>query len=135
MFRVSSPLSDAPWYKTVSGSLHQGSVSQMITAIDEAAKATARERPVIDLSTAECVETGVVIQLAELVERGQLNLVVQLGRLVPALPARLAAVLGESQVEARETLLGHIKQRREQGLEDCDAIRAMLTRWSPAHAE
>lgn len=133
MFSLNSPITDAPWYLTASGLLLESSALQVAAAIDKAAR-NVPERAVFDLSTAERVETGVVIQLASLVERGRLNVIVQLGRLAPALPPKLAAVLGESQVEASEALLGHIRHRREQGLEDSEAIRALLARLRPADA-
>lgn len=132
-FSLHFPFTDAPWYIRVTGVL-QGSAIAQVTAAIEAAAQAAPERPIVDLSTADRVEPDVMTRLGELVERGKVNLILQLGRLVPAASPKLAAVLGESQVEAREALLGYIRQRREQGLEDSDAIREMLVQLSPVHA-
>lgn len=127
MIRISSPISDAPWFLMASGALSEGNVAQVVAAIDTLGTSD-RARPVLDLLHVEPVETGAILALGKLVERGLVNLMFKQARLAGTLPARMAAVLGESHVEAWEAVLAHIRNRREQGLADCPGIESLLAR-------
>ena len=123
---INTPIKDAPWFLEASGYLNNESMPYLNAAI-QAARHGEPYCPVLDLTLVEQIDTDASEQLANLVERGEVNL---LSETPPdqQLPARLAVVLRESRLEAAESILSLVRQRRNDGLADCPVIAQMLAR-------
>ena len=126
MLLISTPINDAPWYLQASGFLNDDSMPYLYAAI-QAAGHGEPFCPVLDLTLVEQIDTAAGEQLADLVERGDVNLLSE----IPAnqtLTPRLAVMLRESRLEAAESILSLVRQRRHQGLADCPVSAQLLTR-------
>ncbi len=85
----------------------------------------------LDLTLVERVDREAGERLAEMVARGEVNLLG--GDLV--LPMHLAAVVRESHLEAVEAVLTLVRQRRHDGIDDTPALSALLERIRPAERQ
>jgi hypothetical protein len=101
---------------------------RQVEAVVSATRADQKSSPVLDLTLVERVDREAGERLAEMVARGEINLLG--GHLV--LPARLATVVRESHLEAVEAVLALIRQLRHDGIDDTPTLAALLERIRPA---
>jgi hypothetical protein len=128
--QIRTPITGAPWYFCASGHITADSVRQ-VEAVVSAASSGQDASPVLDLTLVERVDREAGERLAEMVARGEVNLLG--GDLV--LPMHLAAVVRESHLEAVEAVLTLVRQRRHDGIDDTPALSALLERIRPAERQ
>ena len=129
---INTPMKDATWFLEASGYLNKESMPYLIAAI-QAARHGEPFCPVVDLTLVEQIDTEAGEQLADLVERGDVNL---LGETPPGQnrPPRLAVMLKESRLEAIESILSVVRLRRLDGLADCPVSGELLARLQRSRA-
>ena len=125
--QIRTPIAGAPWYFCTTGHITADSVRQ-VEAVVSATRADQKSSPVLDLTLVERVDREAGERLAEMVARGEINLLG--GHLV--LPVRLATVVRESHLEAVEAVLALIRQLRHDGIDDTPTLAALLERIRPA---
>jgi hypothetical protein len=126
MFLISAPITEAPWYLLANGPLSVGSLPHVLAAV-QAARYGEVMCPVLDLTMAGPVDADAGKCLAEMVDRGDLNVLGPGINHVSMAPG-LAAVIRESHLEALETVVALIRRRRHEGLADSATISDLLDR-------
>ncbi len=126
MLLITAPIADAPWYLMASGPLSVDSMPHVLAAI-QAVRYGEVICPVLDLTTVDLIDAEAGNRLAEMVDRGDMNILGP-GMSLASVPARLAAVVRESHLEAMETVLALIRRRRHDGIADHPAIAGLLDR-------
>lgn len=126
MLIISAPLADAPWYLAASGKLTAETFQTLLDFLAEA-RASGSYSYVLDFTSVEHVDHEAGNRLAGMVERGEVslfgaNLVDSKG------PGRREAIFQESHLEAAETLLAWLRDRRAEGQEEEPATVELLNR-------